>query len=126
MKWIPTKDYIIAIYEEYIEKPIPIINKEGLKSTLDKILHGIPFKSNPNIWEKVTILYKELVENHYFADGNKRIGILIAYLLLSKNGFYFSPPKGEVYSVTIKVAKLEMSFDEIKNWFQQHSKKTEQ
>jgi len=124
MIWIPTKEYVIALYEVYIEKPVPLMNHEGLRSTLDKVRWGMPFKSKPTIWEQVAILYKEIVENHYFADGNKRIGILIGYLFLSKNDFDFQPPKGEVYSMTMKVARKELSFEEIKNWFKKNSTKT--
>ena len=101
------------------------MNHEGLMTTLDKIKWGLPFKNKSTVWEQVAILYKELVENHYFADGNKRMGILVAYLFLNKNGFIFTPPKGEVYTVTIRVAKKEMSFGEIKKWFQKYSKKND-
>jgi death-on-curing family protein len=123
MVWIPTKEYIISIYEEYIEKPAPLMHNEGLRGTLDKIRWGLPYKKKLSILDQVAILYKELVENHYFADGNKRIGILMAYIFLGKNGITFKPPKGEVYAVTIKVAQMKAKYDEIKKWFKQYSSK---
>ncbi len=51
MVWMPTKEYIITLYEEYIEKPVPLMNREGLSSTLHKIRWGIPFQNNPTIWD---------------------------------------------------------------------------
>ncbi|MBN1329196.1 MAG: type II toxin-antitoxin system death-on-curing family toxin [Candidatus Heimdallarchaeota archaeon] len=123
MNWMSTKEYIVALYEEYIEKTVHLMNHKGLEGTLDKIKWGIPFQSKPTIWKHATPLYKELVGNHYFADGNKRIGILIAYLFLNKNGFKFDPSKGDIYSVTISIAKREIPFEEINDWFQKYSKK---
>lgn len=123
MGWIPTKKYIFALYEEYIGETVPLINHEGLMGTLDKVHWGIPYKKELNIWEKATILYKEIVENHYFADGNKRIGILITYIFLNKNGYNLQPPKGEIYSTTMKIAQKELAFDEIQNWLQKNTRK---
>ena len=100
------------------------MNREGLISTLDKVKWGIPTQGIPNIWDQVTILYKEIIENHYFSDGNKRMGILLAYIFLSKNGYTFSPPKGEIFSTTMAVAQGLKKYEEIKNWFQKNSKKS--
>ena len=63
------------------------------------------------------------MENHYFSNGNKRIGILIAYIFLEKNGNEFSPSKGEVFSVTMDVAQGLKNYEESKEWFIKNSKK---
>jgi len=120
--WIPSVEYIETLYEDQIEVG-DLINRQGLISTLDKVKWGIPFQDVPTIWEKVTILYKEIIENHYFSDGNKRIGSLLAYIFLSKNGYLFSPPKGGIYRVTLEVAQGGKKFNEIKEWFKMNSKK---
>ena len=122
MVWIPSVEYIETLYEDQIEVG-DIINRQGLISTLDKVKWGIPFQDVPTIWEKVTILYKEIIENHYFSDGNKRIGSLLAYIFLSKNGYEFSPTKGDIYRITLEVAQGGKKFNEIKEWFKMNSKK---
>lgn len=122
MVWIPSVEYIETLYEDQIEVG-DLINRQGLISTLDKVKWGIPFQDVPTIWEKVTILYKEIIENHYFSDGNKRIGSLLAYIFLSKNGYEFSPPIGEIYKITMDVAQGLKNFLEIREWFKMHSKK---
>ena len=122
MTWIPSVQYIITLFENQIEQP-QLINQDGLISTLDKVRWGIPFHDVPTIWDQVTILFKEIVENHYFMDGNKRIGILLAYIFLNKNGYDFIPPKDEIFSFTMAVAQILKSFDEIKTWFFRNSQK---
>jgi len=120
--WIPSVEYIETLFEGQI-KAGHLMNRQGLISTLDKVKWGIPFQDAPTIWDKVTILYKEIIENHYFSDGNKRIGALLAYIFLFKNGYEFSPPKGEIYRITMEVAQGLKKFDEIKEWFNKNSKK---
>lgn len=123
MTWIPTVEYIISLSEDVIKSAF-LMNREGLISTLDKVQWGIPYQRSPTIWDQVTILFKEIVQNHYFLDGNKRIGILLAYIFLSKNGYNFSPLKNEIFSFTMAVAQGQKEYEEIKNWFYQNSKKS--
>ena len=122
MTWIPSVEYILALFNDQIEAP-RLMNRDGLVSTLDKVQWGIPSQGIPTIWDQVSILYKEIIESHYFADGNKRIGILIAYIFLSKNGLEFAPPEGEIFSFTMDVAQGLKSHKEIKQWFQQNTNK---
>ena len=122
MLWFPTIEYILALYNDQV-KAGKLMNRQGLLSTLDKVKWGIPFKEILTIWDHATILYEEIINGHYFSDGNKRIGALIAYIFMRKNGFEFSPPQGEILSFTLEVAQNLKSFDEIKNWIQSNSRK---
>jgi len=122
--WIPTVEYVEELFKDQI-KSCQLMNREGLISTLDKVKWGFPFKDEPSIWDQVTFLYMEFIEYHYFSDGNKRIASLLAYIFLYKNGYTFSPLKGEVYRITLDVAQGLKSFEVIKEWFKKSSKKFE-
>ena len=124
MVWTPTIDYIEELFKDQIKKG-ELMNRQGLNSTLDKVKWGIPFQDPPTIWDQVAILYSEIVEYHYFSDGNKRIGSLIAYIFLFKNKYEFTPPIGEVFSFTMEVAQKLKKYDDIKEWFKQNSIKLE-
>jgi len=120
--WIPSVEYIETLFEGQI-KAGHLMNRQGLISTLDKVKWGVPFQDAPTIWDQVTILYKEIIENHYFSDGNKRIGALLAYIFLFKNGYEFSPIEGEIYSITMNVAQGLIEFEKLKEWFNKNSRK---
>jgi len=124
MVWIPTVEYIIALFKDHIKNE-DIMNRQGLISTLDKVRWGIPFQELPTIWDQVAILYKEIIENHYFSDGNKRIGVLIAYISLYKNHYEFFPAHGEILNFTLEVAQGLKTFEEVKDWFRNNSKEIE-
>ena len=122
--WIPSISYITSLFDEQV-KAGKLMNRQGLISTLDKVKWGIPFQNTPTLWDQATILYKELIEGHFFSDGNKRISSLLTYIFLFKNGYEFSPPRGEILSFTLEVAQGRKSFEEIKDWFHSNSKKIE-
>ncbi|MBN1215463.1 MAG: type II toxin-antitoxin system death-on-curing family toxin [Candidatus Lokiarchaeota archaeon] len=122
--WFPSVEYILALFNDQISLGT-LMNRNGLISTLDKLKWGIPFHDAPTIWEQAAILYKEIVENHYFSDGNKRIGILIIYIFLFKNGYVFNPNVGEIYNITMDVAQGLKSFEELVEWFKKKSKRIE-
>ena len=122
MIWIPTIEYILNIFKEKIGKSI-LMNNSGLKATLDKVQWGIPFQPNPTIWDRVTILYKNIVEEHFFADGNKRIGLLLAFIFLNNNGYDFITSNDDAYKITLEVAQGLKTYEEIKVWFKSNSKK---
>ncbi|MHA1257706.1 MAG: type II toxin-antitoxin system death-on-curing family toxin, partial [Promethearchaeota archaeon] len=103
MVWIPTIEYVESLFKDQI-KAGNLMNRQGLLSILDKVKWGTPFQDIPTIWDQVTTLYKEIIEFHYFSDGNKRIGILLAFIFLYKNGYEFSPPQGEILQTTLDVA----------------------
>jgi len=104
MIWIPTIEYILNIFKEKIGKSI-LMNNSGLKATLDKVQWGIPFQPDPTIWDRVTILYKSIVEEHFFADGNKRIGLLLAFIFLNNNGYDFITSNDDAYKIILEVAQ---------------------
>ena len=120
MIWIPSADYIECLFEDQI-KHGTLMNRQGLIATLDKVKWGIPFQDAPTIWDQVTILYMEIIENHIFSDGNKRIASLLAFIFLSKNGYKFNPAKGEIYKITMNVAQGLEDYEGIKKWFKINS-----
>lgn len=122
MIWIPTIEYILNLFKEKIGKSI-LMNNAGLKATLDKVQWGIPFQPEPTIWDRVTILYKSIVEEHFFTDGNKRIGLLLAFIFLNNNGYDFITSNDDAYEITLEVAQDLKTYEEIKVWFKSNSKK---
>ena len=123
MIWLPSLSYILELFHERLdEKPI-LMNQQGLKATLDKVEWGIPFHPKPTIWDRVAILYRDLVSEHFFADGNKRIGFIIAVIFLNKNGYFFDTTNDNVYETTIQTAQGLKTFEDIKEWFKKNSLK---
>ena len=121
MLWFPPIEYILELFRETMEEP-KLLNFKGLESTLDKVKWGTPTQPPPTLWDSATILFKDIVEQHFFMDGNKRIGCMLLYFFLKKNGITFTPPVGDIFNMTMEIAKCNVSTDEIKKWVKENSK----
>jgi death-on-curing protein len=75
-----------------------------------------------DIFEKAGALMESLINNHPFADGNKRTGIACAVLFLKQNGISFSAKNAELVKFTLRVASSEIGHPEITKWLKKHSR----
>lgn len=63
----------------------------------------------PTIPDKAAALWHGLVSNHAFVDGNKRIGLMVASVFLSVNGYDLKLTSDEVESITMDLAQSVLS-----------------
>ena len=75
----------------------------------------------PDLFLKTAALMDSLVRNHPFVDGNKRTAITSAALFLRINGFRLVVENDEIIRFALACAKSQLSLDEMRDWFSQHS-----
>lgn len=61
--------------------------------------------------------------NHPFHDGNKRAGVMAAFVFLNVNGIEMIASNDELERAVLAVAAGEMSKDELTAWMREHVKK---
>ncbi len=59
----------------------------------------------PSLMEKTAALFDSLIRNHPFIDGNKRIAISVAGLLLERNGRRLTASNGELETFALQAAQ---------------------
>ena len=97
------------------------------KNLLDSALKA-PFQTfggnelYPDVYDKASQLCYSLIENHPFADGNKRIGVHLTLLFLKLNDAEIEYTHKELSDFGLSVASGKMSKDEIKAWLLAHRK----
>lgn len=72
----------------------------------------------PTVAEKSAMLCFELVTQHPFIDGNKRVGHGAMIDFLHMNGFILEADDDEQYEIIIKLASGELEKDTFINWVQ--------
>ena len=118
-------------YEQVVKIHSSLIAKTGGmdgirdKNLLDSALKS-PFQTfggrelYPDIFDKAARLCYSLVENHPFADGNKRIGVHLTLLFLKLNNVNISYSQAELIDFGLCIASGKMDKGEIKDWLLRH------
>ena len=74
----------------------------------------------PTKEEKAARLGFNLVSNHAFVDGNKRIGLLVMLSFLAINGINLKYTDDELVEVGIKLASGEIEYEQLLEWINAH------
>jgi death-on-curing protein len=76
---------------------------------------------DPSVFELAATYCEGLLQNHPFADGNKRAGLLAARAFLFKNGHRLDPEEAETVAVIRQMAAGERSREELAEWLAANS-----
>ena len=74
----------------------------------------------PTKEEKGARLGYNLVSNHAFVDGNKRIGLLVMLSFLAINGINLKYTDEELVFIGLSLADGKMSYEELLDWIKAH------
>jgi len=74
----------------------------------------------PTKEEKGARLGYNLISNHAFVDGNKRIGMYVMLTFLEVNGVHMYCSNEDVATAGLAVASGAMSYDVLLDWVRQH------
>ena len=74
----------------------------------------------PSKEEKAARLGFDLISNHAFLDGNKRIGMYVMLTFLEANGIGVEADNEEVASVGLAVASGTMKYEALLDWVRKH------
>ena len=74
----------------------------------------------PSKEEKAARLGFDLISNHAFLDGNKRIGMYVMLTFLEANGIGVEADNEEVAAVGLAVASGAMKYEALLDWVRKH------
>lgn len=73
----------------------------------------------PDLASKVAALMHSLAMNHPFVDGNKRVALASAQLMLLANGVRAHATQKELEELTLNTARGELESESLAIWFRQ-------
>ncbi len=74
----------------------------------------------PTKEEKGARLGYNLISNHAFVDGNKRIGVYVLLTFLEVNGIYLDCTNEELVAIGLGVADGSMDYEALLAWVRAH------
>ena len=98
------------------------VRDEGLlESALEAAFSGFGEQEfYPTKEEKGARLGYNLISNHAFVDGNKRIGMYVMLTFLEVNGIHMDCTNEDVAETGLAVAAGKMDYDALLQWVREH------
>ena len=98
------------------------VREEGLlESALEAAFSGFGgVEFYPTKEEKGARLGYNLISNHAFVDGNKRIGMYVMLTFLEVNGIQMDCSNEDVIHAGLSVAEGSMDYDGLLAWVREH------
>ena len=78
----------------------------------------------PTKEEKAARLGYNLISNHAFVDGNKRIGLIVMLSFLEINGIKLNYSDDDLINIGMALAEGSMKYDLLLEWINNHKKKS--
>ena len=76
----------------------------------------------PSLEEKGARLGFNLVSNHAFVDGNKRIGLLVMFTFLEINGMNLKFTDDELIKIGLSLASEQATYENVFDWIKTYEK----
>lgn len=74
----------------------------------------------PTTEEKGARIGYNLISNHAFVDGNKRIGVYVMLIFLEVNGIVLRCTNADIVHIGLSVADGSMDYPALLQWVQEH------
>ena len=119
-----SKDKVLLLHKIMAEATggsIGVRDEGMLDAALENAFAGFGDREfYPSKEEKGARLGYELISNHAFVDGNKRIGMYVMLSFLEMNGVRILCTDEELVHVGLSVADGSMSYEELLKWVMEH------
>ncbi len=95
---------------------------DGLASALARPRNLYAYDEGASIFRLAAAYSYGISHNHPFADGNKRVAFMAAYVFLSANGWRLIVPEVEVVPVYFDLAAGTLTEAELAIWLEQNAR----
>lgn len=114
-------DDLIFINRSLIEaqtpsEPIDVLNPNGLGSSQSRPSQIRYYEQTDDMFHLSAALIESIIQNHPFANANKRTAMMSGYVFLLINGYELTAPDHEVVTISEGMARKEYDAEDLENW----------
>ncbi|MBP1045621.1 type II toxin-antitoxin system death-on-curing family toxin [Enterococcus sp. BWM-S5] len=113
---IEINDFCQKKTETHVKPMYGVRESSGLASiavSVDQNVFGVAVY--PTVFSKAAFLWRSITNYHCFYNGNKRTGIVTAYVYLMMNGFRVAIEEPLFYDAALRIAAGQMGDEAIEN-----------
>jgi death-on-curing protein len=123
-RWIPP-DVVLALHDMQLAAfggPMGIRDAGLLQSALARPRHRFIYaRPGPSLARLAAAYAFGIVRNHPFLDGNKRTGLIVAFVFLELNRRPVDASEEETYDIFMRLAAGKLSEEALAEWLAAHS-----
>lgn len=97
-------------------EPIDVLNPNGLGSSQARPSQIRYYEQTDDMFHLAASLIESLIQNHPFANANKRTAMMSGYIFLLMNGYELTAPDHEVVAIAEGMAMKEYDAEDVENW----------
>lgn len=97
-------------------EPIAVLNQNNLSSSQSRPSTIRYYEQTDDMFRLSAVLIESLIQNHPFANANKRTAMMAGYVFLLLNGYELTAPSDEVVTIAEGLARKEYSVEDLENW----------
>ncbi|EEP1478912.1 type II toxin-antitoxin system death-on-curing family toxin [Salmonella enterica] len=97
-------------------EPVGVLNQNNLSSSQSRPSTIRYYEQTDDMFRLSAVLIESLIQNHPFANANKRTAIMAGYVFLLLNGYELTAPGDEVVIIAEGIARKEYSVEDLENW----------
>lgn len=76
----------------------------------------------PDVFHKAAVYMRNVIGDHPFVDGNKRTGVVVAGIFMTRNGYKLIAEQHDLEDFVVKIATDHLSVVDIANWLKKNTK----
>jgi len=97
-------------------EPIKVLKPNELVSSQQRPAQHRYYTNTDDMFCLASLLMESLIQNHPFANANKRTAAAAGYMFLLLNGYELTAPGEEFVEIMVGVANHDYSAEELENW----------
>ena len=97
-------------------EPIAVIKPNELSSSQQRPAQHRYYTGNQDMFCLAALLMQSLIQNHPFANANKRTAAAAGYMFLLINGYELTAPGDEFVEIMVGVARHEYDEEDLEDW----------
>ncbi|WP_333893148.1 type II toxin-antitoxin system death-on-curing family toxin [Atlantibacter subterraneus] len=97
-------------------EPIAVLNQNNLSSSQSRPSTIRYYEQTDDMFRLSAVLIESLIQNHPFANANKRTSMMAGYVFLLLNGYELTAPSDEVVTIAEGLARKDYSAEDLENW----------
>lgn len=97
-------------------EPIAVLKPNELSSSQQRPAQHRYYTGTQDMFCLAALLMQSLIQNHPFANANKRTAAAAGYMFLLLNGYELTAPGDEFVTIMVGVANHEYDEEDLENW----------